>query len=75
MDFVMSGVARNHVNTLVLVNESRDTPEPRIADFVLQKHYASTRHDKAWSDATFWYRSWPTRTMFLRPDILVYSRE
>jgi 4-amino-4-deoxy-L-arabinose transferase-like glycosyltransferase len=75
LDFMMRGIARNHVNALVLVNDSADAPEPQMGDFVLKKHYISTLRTQAWSDSTFWFRSWPMRTMYHRPDVLLYVRE
>jgi hypothetical protein len=75
VDFMMSGIDRNHVDALALVNESPEAPDSRVGDFVLKKHYASPLRTRAWSDSTPWFRSWPTRTMFLRPDVLLYVRE
>jgi len=75
MAMMMGALDYNKINGLVLVNESSAAPENKMGNFVLKEHYAGVRHATAWSQETFWVRSWSTRTMFLRPDTLLYVRE
>lgn len=72
---VMAGINKNNVRGFVLFNERGEMPPKNMGDFVFKKHYVGKRHAEAWSPGNVWVRSWPTRTMFARPDTVLYISE
>ena len=84
ISIVSEGLDRNGVNALVLISEQslsdpnikgeRRTPEARLGKFVLKEYYPGKLQAQRWSQSTPWLRSWPTRTMFQRPDVMLYIR-
>jgi len=77
MTDLVEGIVKNNIQAVVLMGDKTRTPEARLGGddaFILKRHYVGTSYDASWSQSTFWVRSWRTRTMFSRPDVLLYVK-